>query len=329
MVERKLKIDLSGLWVNPNGFFILRFQDLSEEKQTQLATRIKLTAPQYSIRNMQRGPTIEDLKIVLREINPIIFSEDTYNENRSLNSYRRFNFNAATYIAGYRYKDLCQAIYKTICIKKGPSQNDYKHIAHLSCPDWLKVDEYVNRHLSTNNTVIQTAQRLRITEDIGMDEIRQARERAINDGAERIPSEMYLPEFPEEELEEYQHNIRPTIERANHIRNIIDDPIDAEIERNLFGDPISRRMVTPAEQRHIMHALGIRAGRQTITRLINERTNQQNGIRLVHMSMDEAQSTPDETIIRGTTTVENHIFDDYPESDDFDNNDNNDNDDDN
>lgn len=193
MIEKKLKIDLSGLWDNPHGFFTLRYQDLNEEKRTQLATRIKLVAPQSKIRSLY-GPEIEDIKQTLFEINPIIFSENQEANNgyrvQPINSCRRFNTLSIIALGSYRFRELCQAIYKINCVKRNLTENEIRNIADLSSQNYTEVTSYLEARLPRNaNRTIE--ERISLIQDIGIEDIRNARERAESNGADNIPDGMY------------------------------------------------------------------------------------------------------------------------------------------
>jgi hypothetical protein len=233
MIEKKLRINLSGLWDNPNGFFTLRYQDLNEEKKTQLATRIKLIAPQRTIRKVD-GISIEDIKLTLTEINPIIFSEQQTTENgyrssRRINSYRRFNTLSSRTLDSYRFKDLCQAIYKINCLKKNLTNGEIYTIANLSTQLHDSVTRYLEPRLRSNNPT-EEEERISLISDIGIEDIRHAREQAESRGADNIPDGMY--------------------DSGNLINQNIDDRFDPF---DITEDEINRRI-----------ALGVNLGENTI-----------------------------------------------------------------
>jgi len=72
MMQKKLDIPLNSIWdADPSGIFRIRYTDLAENKQTILASQI---IHYGTIRTLKgnRGPTIEETKEILAEINPKI-----------------------------------------------------------------------------------------------------------------------------------------------------------------------------------------------------------------------------------------------------------------
>ena len=72
---KKLNIDLSNLWLNPNQKFTLRFKDINESSKRILAKQIKTKARQWRMRDPLHGPTLDSIYDALNEFNPIIFAE--------------------------------------------------------------------------------------------------------------------------------------------------------------------------------------------------------------------------------------------------------------
>lgn len=171
MTERKLKIDLSPLWNNPGGTFILRFQDISEAQKILLAMRIKHCATQYRLRKLT-GPTSNDIHQALIEINPIIFAES---QNERRHPWQNFNVYETRQISGYRFKNLSQAIHQLTCIKKQPTQYQVTNIARLSCLNWRRTEEFVEQWFRNNNLETTEEERLTPITDLGINDIAEAR----------------------------------------------------------------------------------------------------------------------------------------------------------
>lgn len=176
MTERKLPINLEGLWNNPNELFTVRYKDINSTLQTILAKKIKQLAKQYTIRKAN-GPTPEIIKEALQEINPIIFSEHEedshwYREHRTFGTY------AATYLAGYRFQKLCQAIYFLTCRKKALTPHQIMKIAMLTTLDWTTTEIYINQRLNINTE--EENERITPIEDIGIEDIHRAGQNVTN-----------------------------------------------------------------------------------------------------------------------------------------------------
>ena len=137
----------------------------------------KQTSPIWSIRKTD-GPAKETIKETLELINPIIFAESRTNYTHCPErNFCQFNM---TLLTGYRFKYLCQALYRIICLKRRLSFNDIRNIATLTNRDYTKVCNLVADSMApgTENTIeTQETRRTRITE-IGMEDITNVRQRA-------------------------------------------------------------------------------------------------------------------------------------------------------
>jgi hypothetical protein len=175
MRNKKLPIDLDGLWENDNENFTVRYKDINPKQKQLLASKIKQYAQQNSIKK-ESGPTPILIQEALEEINPIIFSENRTDASWYSRGHRRFGKNDATYIAGYRFNKLCQAIYLLTCRKKGITPQQIKNIAHQTNPDWTQTEIYVNHRLNINpDNEEEYDNRITPIEDIGIEDIKNAR----------------------------------------------------------------------------------------------------------------------------------------------------------
>ncbi len=111
-MQTKLMTDFSPLWKDYEGQFILRYRDINETQQDRFASILKKKAPQYKI-NQETGPTRIEIKNLLLEINPIIFADGYRYQN-----HRDWGTQACEGLAGWRFKNLCQAVYSLLCVKK-------------------------------------------------------------------------------------------------------------------------------------------------------------------------------------------------------------------
>ena len=196
--RRLNNIDFSPLRENPDNLFTLRFTNLDEESRRTLATRIKETAPQYTVRK-PTGPDIQAIYETLMELNPIIFSEyqrDPNERNSYLprNSYRNFNISTAHYISGYNYHRLCEAIYYTLCLKKPLIRPKIQKIARTISSNWQKVNEFLIENQLDQLDRIETEstnQEPNIPDNnIGLEDIEEARRSVEQNGANTIPEGM-------------------------------------------------------------------------------------------------------------------------------------------
>ncbi len=172
MRNKKLPIDLDGLWANDNDKFVVRYKDIAQKQQQLLAKAIKENAIQWSIKKTT-GPTPEIIGEALEEINPIIFSQYTGPANW-YRGHQKFSISAATYIAGYKFRKLCQAIFLLTCRKKALTPHQIRKITYLTEPSWEIADPYVNERLHIHEEEDEE-ERVTPIEDIGMDDIRRAR----------------------------------------------------------------------------------------------------------------------------------------------------------
>ena len=171
MIKRKLPINFNGLWNNPNEKFTVRYKNISKNQQNILAKRIKELAKQTTLRK-RTGPLIEEIEQALDEINPIIFSE-YIGHGTWYRAHKVFSTSGATYIAGYRFQMLCQAIYLLTCRKKALNPRQITTIARLTNPDWEEVEMYVNQRLGLNP---EEDERNTPIEDLGLEDIHRAGE---------------------------------------------------------------------------------------------------------------------------------------------------------
>jgi len=208
MIEKKLKIDLSPLWNEEIGTFTIRFLNINEKEKRILAQRIKDVAKQARIRSL-RGPNIQDIYETLMEINPIIFGE--YNQNyihRTINGYKTFNKTNSRTLDGYFFHELCKAIYLINCLKRDLNKQEINSIAYLTCQSWDKVIHYTDQHYQTRHE--EEIERRNIIEDIGIDDIKRAREHAEENGADRIPDGVFTREPENNEEENNQFSVIET-----------------------------------------------------------------------------------------------------------------------
>lgn len=187
MTERKLKINLEGLWENPDELFTIRYKDINTKYQQILAKRIKAIAPQIKL----KAQTLENIEQALHEINPIIFSEYQRN-NGWYRGHQKFGVNTAIYIAGYRFRSLCQAIYLTTCRKKALTTNHLYQITRLTHDDWGIIETYVNQRLG----ITEEIETITPIENLGIEDIQRAgqnvnRNNTITRNEEVTPDENY------------------------------------------------------------------------------------------------------------------------------------------
>lgn len=229
MRERKLPISLEGLWDNPNQLFTVRYKDINERNQKILAQRIKTTAKQRSLRR-ENGPTVEKIEEVLDEINPVIFSE----MQRRIDWYRGhqvFGISPAVYIAGYRYEALCQAVYLLTCRKKSLNIAQITRIARLTFEDREVVTQYVESRLGLLD---EEGERVTPIEEIGIDDIARARERAEQTTG-RLSNDLITPD---ENYDAPAEERNPLVEAMERIDNIISFGGDGRVinrQRNVLG----------------------------------------------------------------------------------------------
>ena len=139
--EKKLNLNLSPLWENPNNLFTLRFLDINAPLQRILAQRIKQVAPQQRI---QREPNPDLIHSALKTINPIIFSEPTRENNRSY--YHPFSRYSIHTIDGYYFKKLCQAIYQLTCRQTPLTNQEKRKIIVLTNRDYEQSRLFFEQH---------------------------------------------------------------------------------------------------------------------------------------------------------------------------------------
>lgn len=195
----KIPFDLEPLRSNQLGKFTLRFLDINEQQKNLLALRIKQTARQWNIRNeINEKSTVDKIYQALKEINPIIFSENT-NPYISAGSYRNFGSFDTQTLSGWYYKRLCEAIYQMICIKRPLKRDELDRIAQLTCRDTPFAHRFVDERYIPTGRESNQSQSTSIPE-IGLNEMEDIRRRAENNGADNIPMSMYDSNEAENEL---------------------------------------------------------------------------------------------------------------------------------
>lgn len=177
-MQRKLKVDGSSLWDNPENQFILRFNDLNQEKQNKFAQRLKETSQRQKVRN---GPTIENIVSLLKEINPIIYAEG---EERRSCRWKHWNCSNVQVLSGWYYRTLDQLIYRFLCLNRPPNYQEIKEALYLSItginidnPAVLSYNEQIA--IILNQLPEENAEQAinTIPQEIGINEIQSARER--------------------------------------------------------------------------------------------------------------------------------------------------------
>lgn len=182
-MQRKLKVDGSSLWIEPEDQFVLRFNDLNEIKQQKFAERIKATAPQHSIRK-ESGPAKEAILSFLKEINPVIYTEGSYVSSNTSQSYRRWNSGRIFCLSSWSFQRLSKAIYRFLCLNREPNNYELRDALILStngvsfsnnpASRSRILDEITNAlQTETSCPTIRTS-----AKEVGLNEIQQARERA-------------------------------------------------------------------------------------------------------------------------------------------------------
>lgn len=206
MIERKLRISLEGLWNNPNELFTVRYRDINPIHQKILAKRIKTVATQTRL----KAQNLENIEKALNEINPIIFSEYQRN-SRWYRGHQVFGVSPAIYIAGYRFKSLCQAIYLMTCRKKALTTNQIYQIARLTYDDWETIETYVNQRLG----ILEDETPVDPIQDLGIEDIHRAGENTEhrNNMNTSLDEENFTPDENYDNIEENQEeeNIRSGI----------------------------------------------------------------------------------------------------------------------
>lgn len=184
-MQKKLIVDSSSLWKNPDDQFVLRLNDINEERQKKFAERIKVTAGQRRLQNIN-GPSNEEILNLLKEINPILYSEGTRRNVFSHLSYRHWNNQNVHTLSGYYHRKLNQILYRILCLKK-PNRGDIKTAMELSVinlnrnenpPYRSQIEEILQNQFDPTRNNTQTD--LSPPEEIGIEDIREARETAEN-----------------------------------------------------------------------------------------------------------------------------------------------------
>jgi len=190
---KNIKIDLSTLWTKPINKFVLRHNDLSEEKKEEFLISLKSAATQSTIRYANPEKTIK-IKEVLKEINPIIFSEKE--DNNNWRNSKRYNNNRTKNIASYNFNRLCSYIYRIIFLKKELNNEMLRKLVYLTSNSWDKATQFIiENHLDENNPIEEEQERINRINDIGLSDIEEASRSAIRNGANNLPdiiNEQYI-----------------------------------------------------------------------------------------------------------------------------------------
>jgi len=185
-MQRKLKVDGSGLWLEPENQFILRFNDMNENRQSKFAERFKKTAKESKLLN-PHGPSEQDILSFLKEVNPIIYSEG---RSRFNNSWQRWNATSIYTLSGRSFRKLRKMVYRFLCLKRQPYLYEIEETLKLSisCLELNPQEKetlLINTHallaqLQTEENSRQSRQekRNKIPSEINMLEVQQAREHA-------------------------------------------------------------------------------------------------------------------------------------------------------
>ena len=177
-MERKLRVDASSLWDEPDNQFVLRFNDLNETKQNKFTERFKKSAVQFKLRRPD-GVNEQEISNFLKEINPVIFAEGMTSSNNSCAQQRRWNIFSVSCLSGWRHKRLSQIVYRFLCVKKPPDRNDIKDALRLSTD---RIEEQNTSIYTRINTLLSNLSFENENEtfvnppELGMEEIRSARE---------------------------------------------------------------------------------------------------------------------------------------------------------
>lgn len=178
-MRRKLIVDGSSLWENPEDQFVLRFNDLNQLKQNKLAERLKQTSKRQRIRD-ENGPTIEEIVSLLKEINPIIHSEGS---RRSYGSWTRWNIHNVHSLSGWYFRKLDQLIYRFLCLNRPPKYEEIKDALLLSCQNIFLADQAMSHGEQIRNILSRLPPENSETavsahpSELGINEVQSARER--------------------------------------------------------------------------------------------------------------------------------------------------------
>ena len=130
-MEKKLRVDASSLWDEPDNQFVLRFNDLNETKQNKFTERFKKSAVQFKLRRPD-GVNEQEISNFLKEINPVIFAEGMTSRFNSYAQQKRWNVFSISCLSGWRHKRLSQIVYRFLCVKKPPGRDEIKDALSLS-----------------------------------------------------------------------------------------------------------------------------------------------------------------------------------------------------
>lgn len=231
LINRRLNTDLSPLWTSDYRF-ILRFRDMSEEKQTNLGKRIKETAPYATIRR-QRGPTVEQIHECLLEFNPVIFAEDARSNHR--HSYSSFATYKAFTMTSYCYKKVCESIYKLLCLKRPLRRAEIERIVSTTTINWNITSAFMENHFPLNESLITPEER-QSAREMGLEEIHQLTRRIEDSGITNVPREMR-----EEDAREIPEPDVPYM--STPVRNNSDQILVSATPRGYSGTRIESRSI--------------------------------------------------------------------------------------
>jgi len=166
----KIGFDISSLWRDQEDRFTLRFNDISENQQQKLAERIKICAYQYRLSKLG-GPTIEEIKTILKQINIFIFKEGSY---RTVNPHKSFSYYAAQTINGWHFKNLSRAVFLLLCMKRKLKKREIEIILRTVTTNYPEVCRLLEENLL--ETTQETRETIEIPE-IGIEEMGNIRAR--------------------------------------------------------------------------------------------------------------------------------------------------------
>lgn len=170
-------VDGSSLWLNPENQFVLRFNDINQERQTKLAQRIKQASRRQKIRN-ENGPTIEEIVSLLKEINPIIHAEGP--NRRENDKWKNWNKTNIQSLSSRYFEELDKLIYRFLCLKRPPYIDEIAAALRFSV---RHIQDNSSSYDNTIRTLIATLPPNNeppeniVLSEIGIEDIQSARER--------------------------------------------------------------------------------------------------------------------------------------------------------
>lgn len=175
-MQRKLRVDGSSLWNDPENQFVLRFNDLNQEKQNKLAKRIKETTWRWKVKEYLREQGEEKLVSLLKEINPVIYAEG---KTRRQNQWRQWNIHNIQCLSGWNFRKLDQLIYRFLCLKRPPTHHEINSALTMSIQGINDTESSQAHEIITNQfNLIRNEEPSNLPPpEIGIEEVRSARER--------------------------------------------------------------------------------------------------------------------------------------------------------